>query len=228
MTSDAAPPPLPPPAKRQPRSIETRNRIIEAAERLFAHRSFASISMREVTSEAGVALSAANYHFGSKEELFRAVFMRRARQLNRERADLLAKAIAERAGGVLPLRMILDALLRPGVRWSFAEDDRGLFIQFLERGHLDRDSPIYQILHNDLSHLKNFVPHLQATLPELSLEDIYWRLHFSLGALHYTITSLARLRSLSEGLCGVQGFDETLERILDHCEASFRSPTRGS
>ena len=213
---------------RQARSQETRNRILEAAERLFAHHSFAAISMRDITGAAGVALSAANYHFGSKEELFRVVFLQRARQLNRERTDLLAAACAARSGAVVPLRQVLEALLRPAVRWSFEENERSLFIQFLERGHLDHDSPIYQVLHKDLGHLKQFVPHLQAALPELSLEDLYWRLHFALGALHYTITSLARLRALSDGFAGVQGFDETLARILDHCEVSFRAPPRAS
>ncbi len=209
---------------RQSRSAETRTRIIEAAERLFAHRSFTAVSMREITSKAGVALAAANYHFGSKEDLFRAVFLRRARELNRERYELLRQSVEMMRGEVVPLRVVLEALLRPGVRWSFDDGGRGLFIQFLERGQLDRDSPIYDTLHNDVSHLTRFVPYLQAVLPELSLEDIYWRLHFSLGALHYTITSLSRLDSLSSGVCRTDSFEGTLERILDFAEAGFRVP----
>lgn len=110
----------------------------------------------------------------------------------------------------------------PGVRWSFDEGGRGLFIQFLERGHLDQDSPIYDTLHNDTSHLKRFIPYFQKVLPELSPEEIYWRLHFSLGALHYTITSLSRLNALSDGACNTGCFEETLERIIDYVEAGFR------
>lgn len=210
--------------RRQRRSLITRAKIIEAAERLFAHRSFTSVSMREITSEADVALAAAHYHFGNKEDLFKAVFLQRARELNKERAELLHRATEAAQGGVVPLRIVLDALLRPGVRWSFDDGGRGLFIQFLERGHLDRDSPIYDVLHHDTSHLKRFVPYLHAALPELSPEEIYWRLHFSLGALHYTITSLSRLSALSEGLCRTDSFEETLGRMIQYVEAGFRLP----
>lgn len=213
-------------AHKQSRSAETRQRIIQAAEKLFARRSFASVSMRQITGEAGVALAAAHYHFGSKEDLFRAVFLRRARDLNRERFELLRQAEEAAGSGVIPLRAVLNALLRPGVRWSFDEGGRGLFIQFLERGHLDQDSPIYDTLHNDTSHLKRFIPYFQKVLPELSPEEIYWRLHFSLGALHYTITSLSRLNALSDGACNTGCFEETLERIIDYVEAGFRMAPR--
>lgn len=213
-------------SQKQSRSTETRAKIIKAAEKLFARRSFASVSMREITGEAGVALAAAHYHFGSKEDLFRTVFLRRARDLNKERFELLREAAENADSSVVPLRTVLNALLRPGVRWSFDEGGRGLFIQFLERGHLDQDSPIYDTLHHDTSHLKRFIPYLKAVLPELSEADIFWRLHFSLGALHYTITSLSRLRSLSEGVCNTNNFEETLERIIDYVEAGFRTQPR--
>lgn len=221
-TKSAATPPVAE-VRTQSRSIETRAKIIQAAEKLFAHRSFTAVSMREITREAGVALAAAHYHFGSKEDLFRAVFLQRARDLNKERFELLREADKAADQGVVPLRTVLNALLRPGVRWSFDAGGRGLFIQFLERGHLDHDSPIYDTLHHDTSHLKRFVPYFQAVLPELNLEDIFWRLHFSLGALHYTITSLSRLDSLSNDLCNTDSFEETLERIISYVEAGFRS-----
>ncbi|MCC2596224.1 TetR family transcriptional regulator [Pusillimonas sp. MFBS29] len=216
--------PASPDEPRQRRSQVTRAKIIEAAERLFAHRSFTSVSMREITREANVALAAAHYHFGNKEDLFKAVFLQRARELNKERFELLHHAKLAAKGQVVPLRAVLDALLRPGVRWSFDAGGRGLFVQFLERGHLDPDSPIYDVLHHDTSHLKRFIPYLQAVLPELTLEEIYWRLHFSLGALHYTITSLSRLNSLSEGICHTESFAETLDRMIHYVEAGFRMP----
>ncbi|NGR08973.1 hypothetical protein G5B41_15580 [bacterium SGD-2] len=91
---------------------------------------------------------------------------------------------------------------------------------------LPQDSPIYDTLHNDTSHLKRFIPYFQKVLPELSPEEIYWRLHFSLGALHYTITSLSRLNALSDGACNTGCFEETLERIIDYVEAGFRMAPR--
>ncbi len=56
---------------------ETRNRILEVAEKLFAEKGFRGVSVREITSSAKVHLSAINYHFGFKESLYLEVFRRR-------------------------------------------------------------------------------------------------------------------------------------------------------
>ena len=55
---------------------ETVERILDAAEQLFAERGFAETSLRLITSKAGVNLAAVNYHFGSKKALIQAVFSR--------------------------------------------------------------------------------------------------------------------------------------------------------
>ena len=54
----------------------TRDRILDAAEELFAEQGFSS-SLRNITSSAGVNLAAVNYHFGSKETLIEELFSRR-------------------------------------------------------------------------------------------------------------------------------------------------------
>ena len=53
------------------RGAETRERLLDAAERIFAERGFEGASIRAVTQAAGASVSAANYHFGSKEALLR-------------------------------------------------------------------------------------------------------------------------------------------------------------
>jgi AcrR family transcriptional regulator len=208
----------------QARTKETRNRIIEVAEGLFAHRSYTAVSMREITAEAGVGLSAINYHFGTKEAMFKAVFLRRARELNRERAKLMEGAEQRANGGVVPLRELLFALLRPGIRWSFDSGGRSLFVQFLMRCQMDQSSPLHEIFYNDFEHLRRFIPNFMRVLPELTEQDILWRLHFTLGALHYTITDLKRLDKMSDGTCDITQFEHTLERIVTYAEAGFRSP----
>ena len=51
---------------------ETVERILDAAEQLFAEKGFAETSLRLITSKAGVNLAAVNYHFGSKKALIQA------------------------------------------------------------------------------------------------------------------------------------------------------------
>lgn len=55
---------------------DTVDRILDAAEELFADRGFAETSLRMITSRAKVNLAAVNYHFGSKKSLIQAVFAR--------------------------------------------------------------------------------------------------------------------------------------------------------
>ena len=52
---------------------ETVERILDAAEQLFAEKGFAETSLRLITSKAGVNLAAVNYHFGSRDGLYLAV-----------------------------------------------------------------------------------------------------------------------------------------------------------
>ena len=70
----------------------TRDRIFLAAERLFATRGFADVSVRDITTEAGVNLAAVNYHFGSKDALLFEIFTTRSAEVNRARARMLHEA----------------------------------------------------------------------------------------------------------------------------------------
>lgn len=62
-----------------------RERLLDVAEELFAEKGFHGTSVRDITEHAGMRLAAVNYHFGTKEELFRDVMLRRAEDLNRDR-----------------------------------------------------------------------------------------------------------------------------------------------
>jgi AcrR family transcriptional regulator len=209
--------------RRQDRSEVTKQRILDASERLFATKNFSSVSLRDIAKAGSVGVATVNYHLGSKDELLKAVFLRRATELNRERATMLSEAEQAAKGNGIPLRSILYALLLPGIRWSFDPGQRGLFIQFMVRCQLDPSSPLYELFYRDVRHLQRFVPHLKQTLPEFDAADIHWRLHFTLGALHYTITDLNRLDQVSNGICNIASMDETVKRIVMYCEGAFRS-----
>ncbi|HVZ13903.1 MAG TPA: helix-turn-helix domain-containing protein, partial [Bauldia sp.] len=72
-------------------SASTKERILTAAEQLFAQRGFDGASLRQLTAAAGVNLAAVNYHFGSKDRLVEEVFRRRLDSLNAHRLAALAK-----------------------------------------------------------------------------------------------------------------------------------------
>ena len=102
------------PARRSgARSQPTRERILDAAERLFAQRGFHGVSIRDITGEAGVDVALANYHFGSKHGLLEAVFARRAEELNTERLARLDAVLATGRRKAPTLEEIIDAFTHP-------------------------------------------------------------------------------------------------------------------
>lgn len=104
---------------------ETRNRILDAALRLFRERGFAETTMRDVAAEAGVATGAAYYYYRSKEELVLAFYVRTDQEARELFAAALAKSkkLDRRMRGLIEAkfaqfaehRALLTALLKAGV-----------------------------------------------------------------------------------------------------------------
>jgi len=53
--------------------LETRDRVLKAAERLFAERGFKKVTVRDICRAARANVAAVNYHFGDKQGLYREV-----------------------------------------------------------------------------------------------------------------------------------------------------------
>ena len=97
--------------KRHARNAEaTRERLLGAAEALFADNGYNAVSMRDIARRAKVNLAAAGYHFGSKENLFTESLMRQMRPLNTRR--LAALTALEGRNRCPTLAEVLDAFAR--------------------------------------------------------------------------------------------------------------------
>lgn len=73
---------------------DTRTRILDAAEHLFAERGYRGTSVRAITDLAGVNLAAVGYHFGSKAELMSAVARRVVEPINTAQCAGLDRLLA--------------------------------------------------------------------------------------------------------------------------------------
>src|SRR5690606_26584273 len=83
--------------------FSTKDRILGAAEELFAQHGFSGTSLRQVTALADVNIAAVNYHFGSKDNLVHEVFRRRMDVMSRQRLDRLRAALEARPGELEPI-----------------------------------------------------------------------------------------------------------------------------
>lgn len=216
-----------PPRKRGrpplPLDNETRERILNAAQMLFAERSFTQVSVREITEAAGVGIAAINYHFGTKDGLLHALFKRSVPTLVAERKQLLKDA--RRSGGPAAecVRGILRALLAPVIRWCALPETQA-YVPFLARMQLDGPKEIRELIESDTRHLKPFIRALHEVLPNLPLGEIFWRLHFVLGIEHSLQQEIKRLESLSGGTCNLADPEAVIERVLDFVLPGMMAP----
>jgi AcrR family transcriptional regulator len=199
----------------------TKAAVLSVAERLFALNGFRNVSVRDITAEAGVNLASVNYHFGSKDALIFEIFRRRTGELSRERARMLHEA-QDRHGGRPPVRAILAALMAPPLRWSGRGEAQRIAMQFIIRARSEGSEAIREVLRTDVSYLRRFADALIGALPHLAPEDIYWRLHFTLGMIHNNrFAEFDRLHVLSEGVTRETDVEALLTRMLDFAEAGF-------
>ena len=95
-------------------TINTKEKIINAAEKLFASTGFLGTSLRAIVREADVNLAAIYYHFRSKEELFIVVVKRVAQPIVREQLRQLK--ILEESEKLPSIPEVLTAFVTPPLR----------------------------------------------------------------------------------------------------------------
>jgi AcrR family transcriptional regulator len=195
-------------------SDHTRSAILTAAERLYADRGFADVTLRDIVASADVNLAAVNYHFGSKDELIAELFVTRSLALNRERLSEL-RAAEERGGGRAEISEVLRALVGPSLRGCLGPDkQRSAAARFMIRASIESVAPIRKIKNREIDHLRRFAAAMKRSLPGRDEVDLYWGLHFALAMAHQTIRDSERLAKLSEGTCDLDDVEGVIERVV--------------
>jgi AcrR family transcriptional regulator len=212
---------LKPDVKMTAKAEETRNRILDAALRLFRERGFAETTMRDVAGEAGVATGAAYYYYRSKEELVLAFYVRTEQEARELFAAALSKSkkLEKRMRGLIEAkfaqfaehRALLTALLKAGV------DPRDPLSPFGEETRAVREENIAWYARalegSDVKPPADIAPDLPRLL---------WLYH--MGIIYYWITDT------SEGQIRTQRLlDATLDLVVQLLKAAslpFMGPLR--
>jgi AcrR family transcriptional regulator len=202
---------------------EAYQRIIDAAEILFSERSPEQVGFRELATAAGVSLSAIHYHFGSKEALLKEIFAIRAAPLTQKRAENLARL--EREDRADDLGAILDAFVRPAfdVTRGNRED---LFNKLRARLAVEASTMTRETISDafDASDAV-FLESIHRAVPGLTKADVYWRFHFFVGAMIYTMSDSGQLEGLSMGACSPSSVEESIAQLVRSFTAVFKAPS---
>ena len=158
---------------------DTRQKLLDAAERLMSQNGYAATSLRQIIADAGVNLASVHYHFGSKEEMLDELVMRRAGPVNEERLAMLDRAEAEGGSRGASLERILEAFLAP------AFSVRATHPQFVTlMGRLYGEAMMGLVVRKHFHPMvERFQAALRRALPDLSEQELGWRIHFMIGVM---------------------------------------------
>lgn len=203
--------------------LQTKTRILDVAEQLFAKHGLEAVSVRDITQAAKANLGAINYHFGTKKRLIAAIFDRRLTPLNRERLDTLDLVIKTAGNKPPKLEAVLEAFIRPAVRWGFDQKLGGnTFGKLVGRCLMEPNPELEAMLHAHFEPLaQRFDAVLLRAAPGFTREEIFWRMHLTVGMLHHALMLLDKVPPGRPKVS--QDFETYVQRLVAFAAAGFRA-----
>jgi len=195
---------------------EARDRILDAAEILFAEQGFEVVSLRQITTQAAVNLAAVNYYFGSKEGLIMDVLARVVGPINERRLAMLDEAEAEFPGKPVAVERILEAVFLPIITsMNESEHSRQVMLKLAGRCMSAPGAEMPEAMLRIFREVADrFCGALFVALPHLSKAEVYWRMHFTIGAMLYALVQHETLVSISEGEVLADDAVNALEELI--------------
>lgn len=196
--------------------IDTRQKLIETAETLFAEQGYGTVSLRQIIAEAGVNLASVHYHFGSKEELLDAVIAPKAAHVNQIRIDRLA-ALTPGPDGHLRLDDVLSAFLEP---MADAAECSPQWVKLMGRIHAEGLLPQVAAKHFQPVFQPLFQA-LQSAAPHLTPDELGWRVHFMMGAVAHTMSHTPKQIF---GFADAQNYHGRIHRLKAFLRGALSAP----
>lgn len=202
--------------------FSTKDRILGAAEELFAQHGFAGTSLRQVTTRADVNIAAVNYHFGSKENLVNEVFRRRMDEMSARRLAQLQAALQQHPGELEP---VLAAFVEPALAMARDRQGGGAFIRVIARAYAEKNDSLRKFLSDRYGHvLRAFAKAIAGCVPGLGKEQLYWRLDFLSGALTYAMADFGLIKRPA-GLSEAAHRERAARELIRFASAGLKADT---
>lgn len=202
---------------------DTADRILDAAERLFAERGYSAVSTRTITEAAGVNTAALHYHFGSKEAVLDAVFKRRLSSINRKREDLL-DACDTPGLDAGRIEEIITAFIGPTLELGGTEGERN-FKLLAGRASTDPNPEVKAVLFDVYDSVaRHFLDVLGKARPDISRRELFWRVACVYGAMMYIRADNGRLRHIFGEDFSLANTEEAFRYAIPFLTAGMNMP----
>jgi AcrR family transcriptional regulator len=169
---------------------DTRDKILDTAERLFSTKGVNTVSLRDINTAAGVSQGVLHYHFGGRDGLLKAILERRLPALAQERQEMLQQL---QAGKKPPsLQQMAEIIILPLARLAIENRKGGRrFIRLLAHLNLEQNR-IYQVESAKYSAPieKQLGAWVIARFPDVPLETMELRLTMALHAMYNSLAEI--------------------------------------
>lgn len=199
------------------KEIDGREKLIQAAESLFAQKGFDAVSLREITLEAGMNVASVNYHFGSKEKLIEEIITQHIHFLSQERLRLLDEY--SQTEEIIPIEKILYSFMEPKVRLVKSRASaKELFCKLMGRMMAERGYGMPASIAPQIKAMvQRYAEEFQKTVPELSSKQSYRAVHYMFSVLAMMLMHGKGLEIVSNGQAEMDDFSLFMDEYISFC-----------
>lgn len=207
-------------APRRPASaatVGTAERLLDAAERLFIERGYSNVPVRDIVAVAGANLGAIPYHFGTKQNLFKAVLARRVGPIQAARRERMQAMLDDGRPHTVP--EILRAQIEPAFR---ASSESAAYRRLAGYAVVDHHPEVRQIVSEVLDAQEPLMPRLlRRACPHLGDDDFFWRLYCVYGAMVYIQVDNGRMQRILRSQVDTRDLMPALDHVVNFLARGF-------
>ncbi len=175
----------------------TKDKLLAAAEQLFARKGFGEVSIRELAASADVNIAAINYHFHSKENLFHEVCLRRF-TAQRDKTLRALDALLQASSPHPEVADVVETLVRQYMEGTLAADGGPGFLMAVSRELHEPGAGDHGGMFKNMIEpvFRSFARALGAAAPDLEREQITWIIASVVGQIHHFIMRWVKKESM--------------------------------
>ncbi len=205
---------------------ESQQRLLDAAEELFAQQGFEGTSIREITKKAERYPTSVNYFFGNMQELYEELFRQRLREMRDTRLAAIKAAMKGRGKPTLEklLNAYAVAFLEP-----FTDPERSRrFMQLFARELVEQRLPRHMFLEEMATPVMAALEEaITAICPNLDKRDLQMCIHSIVGQLVHVI-HIKTMFEGGQGAIATLEVEEAIEHIVKFSAAGIRAFAKGN
>lgn len=203
------------------------DRLIDAAEHLFAQKGYEAATTREIAALSGDTLGTLSYHFKTKDVLLREVVKRRFDEMNDLRREMYNEFRRKRGGALPELEEAITAIVLPLIRLGLTGN----------QGWENYITLICRLMYVSTEDQKKLMPKLldplgvellgwlTATRPQSAHPNLAYAYQFMIGCMLDSVVQakMDRLKRISGGICSARDFEAVSERLIPFVVAGTKA-----